>query len=87
MYSYKMSNIVRYSNIEAPMKFLRKYKISVLFCISGILCLIAYNTIGSYVDENGFLVEPFGFIPLFWLFQLLALVALVATFVKHKKVQ
>ncbi|HAS8533406.1 TPA: DUF3955 domain-containing protein, partial [Vibrio vulnificus] len=55
------------------MKFLRKYKISVLFCISGILCLIAYNTIGSYVDESGFLVEPFGFIPLFWLFQLLAL--------------
>ncbi len=61
------------------MKFLRKYKISVLFCISGILCLIAYNTIGSYVDENGFLVEPFGFIPLFWLFQLLALVAFSAT--------
>ncbi|EII3112950.1 DUF3955 domain-containing protein, partial [Vibrio parahaemolyticus] len=55
--------------------------------ISGILCLIAYNTIGSYVDENGFLVEPFGFIPLFWLFQLLALVALVVTFVKHRKVQ
>ncbi|EGS6501083.1 DUF3955 domain-containing protein [Vibrio parahaemolyticus] len=69
------------------MKFLRKYKISVLFCISGILCLIAYNTIGSYVDENGFLVEPFRFIPLFWLFQLLALVALVVTFVKHRKVQ
>ncbi|WP_219584379.1 DUF3955 domain-containing protein, partial [Vibrio parahaemolyticus] len=56
-------------------------------CISGILCLIAYNTIGSYVDENGFLVEPFRFIPLFWLFQLLALVALVVTFVKHRKVQ
>ncbi|EHK3908362.1 DUF3955 domain-containing protein, partial [Vibrio parahaemolyticus] len=36
---------------------------------------------------NGFLVEPFGFIPLFWLFQLLALVALVVTFVKHRKVQ
>ncbi|EIE9609538.1 DUF3955 domain-containing protein [Vibrio vulnificus] len=69
------------------MKFLRKYKISVLFCISGILCLIAYNTIGSYVDENGLLVEPFVFIPLFWLFQLLALVALVVTFVKHRKVQ
>ncbi|EPW6763052.1 DUF3955 domain-containing protein, partial [Vibrio parahaemolyticus] len=27
------------------------------------------------------------FIPLFWLFQLLALVALVVTFVKHRKVQ
>jgi hypothetical protein len=69
------------------MNFLRKYKISVLFCISGILCLIAYNTIGSSVDENGFLVEPFGLIPLFWLFQLLALVALVVTFVRHRKAQ
>ncbi|KAB0463430.1 MULTISPECIES: DUF3955 domain-containing protein [Vibrio] len=69
------------------MNFLRKYKISVLFCISGILCLIAYNIIGSSVDENGFLVEPFGLIPLFWLFQLLALVALVVTFVRHRKAQ
>lgn len=69
------------------MNFLRKYKISVLFCISGILCLIAYNIIGSSVDEKGFLVEPFGLIPLFWLFQLLALVALVVTFVRHRKAQ
>ncbi|MEZ8581486.1 DUF3955 domain-containing protein [Vibrio splendidus] len=69
------------------MNFLRKYKISSLFCVSGLLCFIAYNTIGSYVDENGVLVEPFGLIPLFWLFELLALVALVVTFVRHKKCQ
>ncbi|MEZ8320870.1 DUF3955 domain-containing protein [Vibrio splendidus] len=69
------------------MNFLRKYKISFLFCVSGLLCFIVYNTIGSYVDENGVLVEPFGFIPLFWLFELLALVALVVTFVRHRKCQ
>ncbi|MEZ8312365.1 DUF3955 domain-containing protein [Vibrio splendidus] len=69
------------------MNFLRKYKISFLFCVSGLLCFIVYNTIGSYVDENGVLVEPFGLIPLFWLFELLALVALVVTFVRHKKCQ
>ncbi|RLQ16810.1 DUF3955 domain-containing protein [Vibrio sp. SBT000027] len=69
------------------MNFLRKYKISFLFCVSGLLCFIVYNTIGSYVDENGVLVEPFGFIPIFWLFELLALVALVVTFVRHKKCQ
>ncbi|MFA0570894.1 DUF3955 domain-containing protein [Vibrio gallaecicus] len=67
------------------MNFLRKYKVSFLFCISGVLCLVAYNAIGSYVDENGFLIEPFGFIPLFWLFQLLALVAVVFTFARHRK--
>ncbi|MEZ8715556.1 DUF3955 domain-containing protein [Vibrio splendidus] len=69
------------------MNFLRKYKISFLFCVSGLLCFIAYNTIGSYVDENGVLVEQFGLIPLFWLFELLALVALVVIFVRHKKCQ
>ncbi|WP_081008962.1 DUF3955 domain-containing protein [Vibrio splendidus] len=69
------------------MNFLRKYKISFLFCASGLLCFIAYHTIGSYVDENGFLVEPFGLIPLFWLFELLALLALVVTFVRHRKCQ
>ncbi|MEZ8732915.1 DUF3955 domain-containing protein [Vibrio splendidus] len=69
------------------MNFLRKYKISFLFCVSGLLCFIVYNTIGSYVDENGVLVEPFGHIPLFWLFELFALVALVVTFVRHRKCQ
>ncbi|MFA0005974.1 DUF3955 domain-containing protein [Vibrio splendidus] len=69
------------------MNFLRKYKISFLFCVSGLLCFIAYNTIGSYVDKNGVLVEPFGLIPLFWLFELLALLALVVAFVRHRKCQ
>ncbi|MEZ9204580.1 DUF3955 domain-containing protein [Vibrio splendidus] len=70
------------------MNFLRKYIISFVFCVSGLLCFIAYNTIGSYVDENGLLVEPFGLIPIFWLFELLvALVALVVTFVRHRKCQ
>ncbi|MEO9496283.1 MAG: DUF3955 domain-containing protein [Vibrio splendidus] len=69
------------------MNFLRKYKVSFLFCVSGLLCFIAYNTIGSYVDENGLLVEPFGLIPLFWLFELLALVAFVVAFVRQRKCQ
>ncbi|MEZ9395483.1 DUF3955 domain-containing protein [Vibrio splendidus] len=69
------------------MNFLRKYKISFLFCASGLLCFIVYNTIGSYVDENGLLVEPFGLIPLFWIFELLVLAASIVTFVKNRKVQ
>ncbi|AFT76879.1 MULTISPECIES: DUF3955 domain-containing protein [Alteromonas] len=69
------------------MKFISNYKISFLFFISGILCLIAYNTKGSKIDENGFLVESFGFIPMFWLFELLAFLALAFTFIKHRKNQ
>ncbi|MEZ8543818.1 DUF3955 domain-containing protein [Vibrio splendidus] len=69
------------------MNFLRKYKISSLFCVSGLLFLIAYNTIGSYVDENGVLVEPFGLIPLFWLFELLALLALAVMYAQSLRVE
>jgi len=36
-------------------------------------CAIAYEAIGSYVAPDGTLVEPFGLIPLFYLFVLLAL--------------
>ena len=46
------------------MKFISNYKMSFLFFMSGILCLIAYNIKGSSIDENGFLVESFGFIPI-----------------------
>ena len=38
------------------MKFISNYKMSFLFFISGILCLIAYNIKGSSIDENGFFV-------------------------------
>ncbi|HBR03138.1 MAG TPA: hypothetical protein DD738_11035, partial [Ruminiclostridium sp.] len=40
-------------------------------------CLIAYNAIGSYVAENGRLVEAFGFIPLSFLFGFIALLSAV----------
>ncbi|MFP2768147.1 DUF3955 domain-containing protein [Oceanisphaera sp. KMM 10153] len=76
---------VSISKFEVSMKFLSKYKISFLFCMSGVVCLMAYAVIGSYIDENGLLVEPFGFIPLFWLLELLALVVFIITFVKHRK--
>lgn len=38
-------------------------------------CLVAFNVIGSYVTAEGFLVEPFALIPLFYLFGLAALLS------------
>lgn len=67
------------------MKFISNYKMSFLFFMSGILCLIAYNIKGSSIDENGFLVESFGFIPIFWLFELMASLTFAFTFIKLKK--
>ena len=46
--------------------------VSVLACVG---CLIAYNAIGSYVAADGTLVEPFAFIPLAYLFGLIAIIS------------
>lgn len=48
--------------------------VSLIGCISSI---IAYRANGSYVDQNGFLVESFGFIPLAYLFGLIAVVSTI----------
>ncbi|CAM2742137.1 DUF3955 domain-containing protein [Vibrio mytili] len=67
------------------MRLLKAYKVSVVLCIAGIVSLVAYNTVGSHVDENGILVEPFALIPIFWLLELLAGVAFVVTYLKRNK--
>ena len=46
--------------------------VSILACIG---CSIAYTVIGSYVAADGTLVEPFGFIPLAYLFGFIALLS------------
>ena len=45
-----------------------KYKITITFLVLGILCFLSFGLIGSEVDENGFLIEPFFLIPIGWLF-------------------
>ena len=46
-----------------------------LMCILACLsCAVAYEAIGSHIAEDGRLVEPFGLIPLFWLFLLIGAV-------------
>jgi hypothetical protein len=49
--------------------------VSIIGCI---LCTIAYNVNGSYVNEEGYLVESFGFIPLGYLFAFIALVSAIS---------
>lgn len=57
--------------------------------IASIGCIIAFNVIGSYVAEDGTLVEPFGLIPLSFLFAFIAIIIAFALgiikFVKSKK--
>ena len=57
------------------MKILKKFWLSALFLVFSAACSISYNLIGSYVDEDGILVESFGFIPLSFLFIFFALLS------------
>ena len=73
-----------YLNWVLVMNLLKKYWLTCFFCLSGIACLVSFNVIGSYVDENGLLIEPFALIPLSWFFQLLGLIAFLVKFFKTR---
>ncbi|WP_257255617.1 MULTISPECIES: DUF3955 domain-containing protein [unclassified Endozoicomonas] len=66
------------------MNFFHKYKLSILLSLCGIGCLVAYHAIGAYINKDGVLIESFGFLPLFWIFQLLALVVLTISFFRSR---
>ncbi|WP_440887690.1 DUF3955 domain-containing protein [Vibrio sp. WZ-1] len=66
------------------MHYLKNYWLSITFALISGLCIALYSTTPSYIDENGFLVEAFGFIPLFWFFLLLSAIALLITYWRNK---
>ncbi|PSU45340.1 hypothetical protein C9J12_23165 [Photobacterium frigidiphilum] len=67
------------------MKVLKRFWLSALFLALSMTCLLSFNLIGSYVDKDGLLIEPFGFIPLFWLFIFLALVSFLVSLFRNRK--
>lgn len=49
--------------------------LGVLLFVGAVVCIVAFNMIGSEVDSQGMLHEPFFLIPLFWLFLTFSLIA------------
>jgi len=49
--------------------------LGVLLFVGAVVCIVAFNMIGSEVDSQGMLHEPFFLIPLFWLFLTFNLIA------------
>ena len=47
-------------------------------------CVVSYWRIGSYVDADGFLHEPFGLIPLGYLSGFLGAILLVVGFIRRR---
>ncbi|WP_346938667.1 DUF3955 domain-containing protein [uncultured Clostridium sp.] len=71
---------------------MKKYLVPLISIFISIICLIAYNVIGSEVLADGTLVEPFYLIPIAWLFVFIALISGITVFIiscarKSQKVQ
>jgi hypothetical protein len=57
---------------------------AIALILSGLACFVAFGVIGSSVDEDGTLVEPFFLIPIAWLLFLTGAVLAIATFIKGR---
>jgi hypothetical protein len=55
----------------------KKYYLSEIFFLVGLFCFILYQTIGSYVDSEGFLKEPFFLIILGMIFTLFSIIIFI----------
>lgn len=56
---------------------MKKYLLTLISFIIGIGCFIAYNIIGSEVAPDGTLIEPFGLIPIGYLFFFIGIITLL----------
>ena len=45
-----------------------KYKIATTLIVICIMCFVSFELIGSEVDENGFINEPFALLPIGFIF-------------------
>ena len=62
-----------------------KYKIATSLLIFGIICFASFYLIGSEVDENGYLQEPFFLLPIGFICICLSMILyLVFAIVKKK---
>jgi hypothetical protein len=57
---------------------------AIALILSGLACVVAFEVIGSSVNEDGTLVEPFFLIPIAWLLFLSGTVLAIATFIKGR---
>ncbi|MFB2863096.1 DUF3955 domain-containing protein [Aeromonas sp. MdU4] len=58
-------------------------RIGAVLAAMGVLCLVAFELIGSTVDENGLLHEPFALIPIGLLLLGLAFLLLLPGLIKR----
>ncbi|MDA0757041.1 MAG: DUF3955 domain-containing protein [Bacteroidetes bacterium] len=47
---------------------IQKYRVTILFFSISLICYVSFYIIGSEIDKDGYLKEPFGLIPIGALF-------------------
>ena len=62
-----------------------KYKIATSLLIFGIICFVSFYLIGSEVDENGYLHEPFFLLPIGFICIFLSMILYVVFAIVKKK--
>ena len=62
-----------------------KYKIATTLLVIGIICFVSFKIIGSEVDENGFINEPFALLPIGFIYICLSMVLFIVFALIKKK--
>jgi len=64
---------------------IKKHIISIISFLATIGCVIAYEVIGSTVQPDGMLSEPFYLIPLTYFFLTIAVISTIFSLIKNKR--
>ena len=62
-----------------------KYKIATALLVFGIMCFVSFELIGTEIDENGFINEPFALLPIGFIFICLSMVLFIVFALIKKK--
>ena len=62
-----------------------KYKIATALLVFGIMCFVSFELIGTELDENGFINEPFALLPIGFIFICLSMVLFIIFALIKKK--
>ena len=55
-----------------------------MLLVSAIVTIVMFMAIGSYVDANGILHEPFFLVPLFWVLSFASIITSIIAFVVRR---
>jgi hypothetical protein len=61
----------------------KSYLFAIIPFVLGICCFVTFKMIGSYVAEDGTLVEPFGLIPIGFLMFAISFVVIIILGMKY----